>query len=126
MTLRRRRPIMYETYMRGETEGQVPMSRPRPTHATAGTATAPEAIRASCLAATEARDDFAELLNRVAYRGERIALHRRGKKVAALVPIEDLLLLERLEDRMDLEAARRAMKEKGSISLKDLKAELGF
>lgn len=78
------------------------------------------------LRASAVREDFSETLNRVAYKGERIVLERRGKDVAALVPVEDLELLENLEDRMDLEAARRALKEKGSVSLDELKAELGL
>ena len=78
------------------------------------------------LSASAVREEFSETLNRVAYRGERIVLERRGKDVAALVPVEDLELLEQLEDRMDLEAARKALKEQGSISLDELKAELGI
>ena len=57
-------------------------------------------------AASKVRQDFSDTLNRVAYRRERMILHRRGKDVAAVVPIEDLRLLEALEDRMDLEDAR--------------------
>ena len=78
------------------------------------------------LSASAVREEFSETLNRVAYGGERIVLERRGKDVAALVPVEDLELLEELEDRMDLEAARKALKEQGSISLDALKAELGI
>ena len=78
------------------------------------------------LSASAVREEFSETLNRVAYKGERIVLERRGKDVAALVPVEDLELLELLEDRMDLEAARKALKEHGSISLDELKAELGI
>jgi prevent-host-death family protein len=61
----------------------------------------------------EVRANFTEALNRVAYGGERIVVGRRGKDVAALVPLEDLALLNELEDRMDLEAAREALKEPG-------------
>ncbi|MFC5746603.1 type II toxin-antitoxin system prevent-host-death family antitoxin [Actinomadura rugatobispora] len=51
---------------------------------------------------TEARKEFADLVNRVAYTGERIALTRRGKVMAALVSAEDLELLESLrEERLD-------------------------
>ena len=81
------------------------------------------------LAASKAREDFADILNRVAYRGERIVLHRRGKDVAALIPVEDLALLRELEDRFDLEEARAALaeaKEKGTIPWEQLKAELGL
>ena len=78
---------------------------------------------------SEARDDLAETLNRVRYKGERIVLHRRGKDVAALVPVEDLELLEDLEDRIDLEDAREALREarkKGTIPWKDVKKKLGL
>jgi prevent-host-death family protein len=47
-------------------------------------------------AVTEARKEFADLVNRVAYTGERVALTRRGKVMAALVSAEDLELLESL------------------------------
>jgi prevent-host-death family protein len=60
---------------------------------------------------SKAREDFAETLNRVAYRGERIILHRREKDVVAIIPIEDLALLEELEDRLDIEAAHEALAE---------------
>jgi prevent-host-death family protein len=61
------------------------------------------------LPVSKAREDLADALNRVAYRGERIVLERRGKRVAAIVSVEDLDLLEELEDQMDLESARKAL-----------------
>lgn len=79
-------------------------------------------------AASKVRQDFSDTLNRVAYARERVILHRRGKDVAAVVPIEDLRLLEALEDRMDLEDARDALAEarkKGSKPLRALMKELG-
>lgn len=54
------------------------------------------AREATSLDATEARDAWSDTLNRAAYGKERLVLHRRGKPVAALIPIEDLKLLERL------------------------------
>ena len=51
---------------------------------------------------SEAREQLADLVNRVAYRRERITLGRRGKKIAAIVSAEDLELLEALEDAADL------------------------
>ena len=53
-------------------------------------------------------------------------LERRGKGVAALVSIEDLALLERIEDEQDIKAARKALKEKGGISLDEYKKKHGF
>ena len=59
--------------------------------------------------ASEVRKDFAETIDRVRHRGERIILHRRGKDVAAIVPLEDLALIEAVEDRLDLEEAKRRL-----------------
>ena len=58
-----------------------------------------------------ARNEFADLVNRAAYGGERVIVHRRKKPVAAVVPLADLELLERLEDRIDLEDVRRRLNE---------------
>src|SRR5882672_9250954 len=46
--------------------------------------------------ATEAREKLADILNDVAFRGERVLLERHGKSIAAVVSVEDLELLERL------------------------------
>lgn len=78
------------------------------------------------LAATTLRSAFADTINRVAYQGERIALERHGKTVAALVSAEDLELLEALENRTDLAAARKALKEPGRRSWEKVKAEIGL
>ena len=79
----------------------------------------------------EIRNNMADALNRVAYQGERIVLERRGKGVAALVPMDDLALLEAIEDREDVKAARKAlaeMKRKGGkpIPWEKVKQELGL
>jgi prevent-host-death family protein len=42
------------------------------------------------MSSSQIREEFAEALNRVIYKGERIVLRRRGKTVAALISIEDL------------------------------------
>ena len=73
----------------------------------------------------EIRDNLAEALNKVAYAGERVILARRGKGVAALVSMEDLELLEKLEDESDIKAARKARKEKGSVPLAEIKGQNG-
>ena len=78
------------------------------------------------IAATKARMAFADTLNRVRYSGERIVLRRRGKDLAALVPMEDLEILRALEDRVDLTAARKALSEKRNIPWKDVKSKLGI
>lgn len=81
------------------------------------------------LSVSEAREDFADLVNRVAYRGERVRVMRRGREVAAIVPIEDIELIERLEDRLDLEAARDALADPDNavpIPWEQVEAELGL
>lgn len=81
----------------------------------------------------EARDQLAELVNRAAYGKERIILTRRGKGIAALVPLDDLLALEqfvrKLEDQSDLEAVQKALAEserEGTFTLDQIKKELGL
>lgn len=76
------------------------------------------------LTTTEARNQFSDAINRVSYGGERIVLDRNGKGVAALISIEDLKLLEMLEDRADIEAAREALADKETVTWEDLKKEL--
>lgn len=77
------------------------------------------------ITASKARQEFAETLDR-AREGERIVLHRREEDVAAIVSMADLALLEALEDRMDLDAVRDALKEPGSIPWERVKADLGL
>ncbi len=77
----------------------------------------------------KARDEFSDLVNRVAYGKERVVLTRRGKPLAAVVPLEDVELLERLEDRIDLDEARAALAEArddGTVSWEKIKAEIGL
>ena len=59
--------------------------------------------------ATQARNTFAEVVNRVRSGAARVIIQRRGKPVAAVVPVEDLRLLELLDDCLDIEAAHRAL-----------------
>jgi prevent-host-death family protein len=77
----------------------------------------------------EARDRLSELVNRAAYGKERVLLSRRGKPVAAVVSLEDVALLQRLEDKRDIADARSARaeaKRKGTIPLDDLLREHGI
>lgn len=77
----------------------------------------------------KARNEFADILNRAAYGKERVVLTRRGKSLVAVVPIEDLELIESLEDRLDLDDAREALKKVGkqkTVSWNKLKRDLGL
>ena len=84
------------------------------------------------ITASEARDEFAEIINRVAYGGERIVIRRHEKELAAVIPLEDLRLLERLiveeEDRIDAEAARKALADPDdeSVPWEEARKEIGL
>jgi prevent-host-death family protein len=77
--------------------------------------------------ATVARNGFSDLINKVRYGSDRVLIERRGKEVAALIPIEDLRLLEMLEDTIDIETARKALanpKNKIRVPLHEVKKRL--
>jgi prevent-host-death family protein len=50
------------------------------------------------LESTQARQEFSDTLNEVAFGHDRIVLRRHGKDIAALVPMGDLDLIERCEE----------------------------
>jgi prevent-host-death family protein len=77
------------------------------------------------------RSNLADTINRVAYQGERVVLSRRGKGVAALVSMDDLATLEKLEEEADAKAARKALSEmrrrkQKALPWPQVKAELGL
>jgi prevent-host-death family protein len=72
------------------------------------------------------RNNLADAINRVAYAGDRILLERRGKGVAALVSVEDLALLEEMENQADIRAAKKALKEKGGVTLEEYRKKRGL
>ena len=78
--------------------------------------------------ASEARDRFAEITGRVQHGGERIGLTKHGKTVAVLVPVSDVELLDRLEDRLLAELAEERLAEHErdpvTYSWDEVKAEL--
>jgi len=79
---------------------------------------------------SRAREEFPELVNSAADGKERTIVSRRGKDLAAVIPIEDLRLLKRLAreemDRLDIESARAALAEPGeNTPLRDFIDESG-
>jgi prevent-host-death family protein len=78
----------------------------------------------------ELRQNLADVLNRAAYQGERFIIHRREKNAAAIIPVEDLELLERLvreeEDRIDLAATAAALAEGDYVPYEQFRAEMGL
>lgn len=78
---------------------------------------------------SEARGEFSALVNRAAYRQERVLLTRHGKPIAAIISTEDLELLEALEDKADLEAMDAALADPDNqeeIPWEQVKADLGL
>jgi prevent-host-death family protein len=82
------------------------------------------------IAVSELREEHSDVIGRVSYGKERFVLTKYGRPVAALIPLDDLELLEALEDRVDLEAIARARTQPENqsepVSLEKLKAELGL
>lgn len=79
------------------------------------------------MSAAEVRENLAEVINRVAYGGERIMLTRHGKVLAAMVPVEDLEALEAHEDYLDQQAAEEAWqeyREKGATPIEEVQRRL--
>ena len=110
---------------------KTPRGRARPRKASAMTTpvAAPVTVESSsALDLTRARARLTESVNRVSYRGERIVIQRHGRPVAALVSVEDLALIRDLEDRIDLEDARKALAEANGklIPWETVKRELGL
>ena len=90
-----------------------------------------KAVRESTrtVSVVEAREKFGDLVNRAALLSERVYVTKHGKRVAALVSVEDAELLEALEDRLDLEAVKEAradIAKHGTIPLEQLAKELGL
>jgi prevent-host-death family protein len=77
----------------------------------------------------ELRDTLSEIVGRCAYGGDRFVVKRHGKPVAAIVPIEDMLVAQYVEDQLDSADYARAL-EAGELEKtrpwSEIKAELGL
>ena len=83
----------------------------------------------SAVTVADARGGLAELLNRVAYGKERLVITRHGREIAALVPVEDLHLANRLRRFVARKDVARALEEVDagkSASWEKLRSELGL
>ena len=77
----------------------------------------------------DAKENFTEVLNHVSHSKERVILTRRGKPVAAIVPLEDLQFLDSEQDKVDVREALDALKESktgSTVTLENLKDDLGI
>jgi prevent-host-death family protein len=79
------------------------------------------------VAMKDARGELAELLNKVAYAHERVAITRHRKNIAYLVSEEDMQLIRFIEDKIDRAAAIEAMNEGGgNMTFDDLMKDVGL
>ncbi len=80
---------------------------------------------------TQLRCAIGQTVSRAEFGKQRTIIQRRGKPVAAIVPIEDVEMLEALEERLideglvDEAKERRAARRPG-IPLEEVKARLGL
>lgn len=84
---------------------------------------------ATTTSVSDAWRDFAQIFDRVAYGRERVIFDRQGKGRVAVVPIEDLEILELVEDKLDLLAVKAALKEaeeQGTQTWRELRKEIGL
>ena len=78
------------------------------------------------ISTADARKNFADIVNKVAYGKESVVLTRRGQKIAALVSMDELELLQYIEDHLDIEDAKKALAEPGeNISAQEVWKQLG-
>jgi len=76
-----------------------------------------------------ARKHMSELLNRAAYGKERFVVTRHGKGLVAIVPLEEVTLLDRLRALVPdktFEAALAELEDAGTESWGDVRKDLGI
>ncbi len=79
------------------------------------------------MAVNKVRESLSDTVDLVAFKGERVIIQRHGKDEAALISVEDLELLEELEDRADVAAARKALAESPELrDYVDVQKEMGL
>ena len=77
----------------------------------------------------DARNDWAQLVNRAAYGKEQVVLTRHGRELVALVPVEDLHIANRLRRfvaRKDVARALDDLDAGKATSWTQLRQELGL
>jgi prevent-host-death family protein len=77
------------------------------------------------VSSSAARQNFSDIVNRVAFGRERVLVHRGKKPIVAVMPVEDYVFLEELEDRIDVEEARKRLNDP-TIPWSKVKKQLGL
>jgi antitoxin Phd len=70
------------------------------------------------------RQHFSDIVSKVMFAGERVRVERNGKPACAIVSIDDLELLEALEEKADVEAAKKALMRNDFVGLDVFEKEL--
>ncbi len=81
------------------------------------------------ISVSDARKDFAEIVNKARYGGERIIIQRQGKDCVAIVPMSDLKTIEFIENHVDITEAQQVKmeaKEKDIEVFEELLDDLGL
>ena len=73
---------------------------------------------------TDARTHIRKLADQVCHYGERICVKRNGEPAFVMVSYEDFEALEALEERIDIQEAKKALKKGKFIPLEQLESEL--
>ncbi len=81
----------------------------------------------SSVTTVELRSELSDIVSRVAFGHERVAITRNGKLAAVVIGPEDLELLEGLEMAADVAAYReaRAADDGTRVSLADVRRDIG-
>ena len=78
------------------------------------------------LSVSQLRSHISDFVGRAAYAGQRFIVQKNGKPACAIVSMEDLELIETMEDKIDIRAAKKARRRKTSIPWKKAKKQLGL
>lgn len=85
------------------------------------------------ISSKEMRDNLSDVLNKVAYKGQKYTLTRSGKDMAVIISVEAWQRIEKLLRQMEDEEEIRNADEahnryitEGGIPLDQVKKELGF
>ena len=73
---------------------------------------------------SKARENFADIINKSAYRNERISLTKNGNRIAAIISDDDLKMLEAFEDIIDEKEAKRILSQDKRFLYKSVREEL--
>jgi len=78
------------------------------------------------ISVTKVRENLADVLGEVRFGHKRIKLTSNGKNIGAIIPLEDLELLEAIEDKIDIELADKASKDGKTYTFEEILQELGL